>query len=261
LIPNLTTTKSPHVLMGGLIKKYWAKKQGIKEKNVVVVSIMPCTAKKYEIKRKQVRVDGTAPVDYVLTTRELAYMIKRKGIDLSKVKPEKADNPLGVPSGAGVIYGASGGVTESALRTAYKIMTGKNLKKLDFKQIRGDAGCKEAEVKINGRKIKIAVVNGMENAHNLVKLIKKYPNKYHFIEVMSCFGGCIGGGGQPVPTDEDIRRKRIKALYTIDSKNKTRVAHENPILDIIYKEFLTNKKIRHKIAHTHYSKKKKENNF
>ncbi|MFH1533313.1 MAG: [FeFe] hydrogenase, group A [Nitrospirota bacterium] len=257
LIPHLTTARSPHMMSGGVIKTYWAEKENIDPKDIYVVSIMPCTSKKYEITRKEFEFNGLKPVDYVMTTRELAYLFKIKGIDLKKVKPVPADNPIGKPSGAGVIYGASGGVMESALRSAHEMMTGKQLKKLDFKDIRGMQGFKTAITKIGDRKVKVAVANGIANAEKIIQQLKEDPNKYDYIEIMTCFGGCIGGGGQPIPVNDEIRKARAKALYNIDAKKSLRAAHRNPILMKTYKEYFNNDKIIHHIFHSSFTPKKK----
>ena len=250
-IPHLATTKSPQIILGGLIKTYWAKKENIDPKKIVVVSIMPCVAKKFEIIRKELKIYGMKPVDYVLTTRELAYLFIKHKINLKKVKPEKPDNPLGIPSGAGVIYGATGGVMESALRTASEKFTGKKLLKIEFKKVRGMNGVKKAEVKINGKIIKIAVVNGLGNAKKILEELKENSKRYDAVEVMACPGGCIGGGGQPVPADNKIRKERADGLYQIDAEKEIRLAHENPIVKKVYREFL-NKKKRNLICHTRY---------
>lgn len=257
-IPNLTIVRSPHIILGGLIKTYWAKKEKIKPENISVVSVMPCVAKKYEIKRKEIKINGLAPVDYVLTTRELAYLLNKHKIDLNKVKPEKADAPLGIPSGAGVIYGASGGVMESALRTAYYEMTGKEIKQIEFKKTRGAEGIKTAEVKIGNRTVKTAVVNGIGNAKNILEELKNNPKLYDYVEAMACFGGCVGGGGQPVPTDKDIRKQRADGLYEIDKEKEIRLAHQNPVVKEVYKNFFVNKEMIHKVSHTSYKKKNRE---
>jgi NADP-reducing hydrogenase subunit HndD len=253
LIPNLTTIRSPQTLMGGLIKTYWAKKNGIDPKDIIVVSIMPCTAKKYEITKEELLIDGIKPVDHVLTTRELAYAMKKKGIDLGNLKPEKADVPLGDPSGAGVIYGAAGGVIESALRTAYFKIIGKNLKKVDFDIVRGIQKCKTSSIKIGDKKINIAAVSGIKNTECLLKNMEDY----HYIEVMACPGGCISGGGQPIPTTDEIRKMRIKAIYGVDKKKKIRMAHENLEVKELYNTFFKDNKNIHKVCHTVFSKKKR----
>ncbi|MFH1036777.1 MAG: [FeFe] hydrogenase, group A [Patescibacteria group bacterium] len=261
LIPHLATTRSPQMIIGGLIKTYWAKKEKIDPKKIVVVSIMPCVAKKYEIERPELKINGLKPVDYVLTTRELAYLFVKHKIDLRKIKGEKADSPMGFPSGAGVIYGASGGVVESVLRTACEKMTNKKLAKLDFEFVRGQQGIKRVSVNLGGRKIRIAVANGIGNAKKILEELKENPKAYDAVEVMACLGGCIGGGGQPVPADAGIRKERAEALYEIDGKKELRSAHENPIVKAVYKEFLKSPEIIHKICHTRYFKKKKEVNL
>ncbi len=223
LIPNLTSVRSPHMISGGLIKKYFSSE------NPFLVSIMPCVAKKYEITRKEMG----SPVDYVITTRELLRLIEKIG--LKKIKPEKLDNPFGEPSGAGVIYGASGGVAESALRTAFP--------KAKAESFRKAKGIKE--IVISG-KIKVAVVHGIDNFKKI------NVNDYDYIEVMACPGGCIGGGGQPMPVDDKIRATRAKKLYNIDKKKKVRLAHKNPEVKKIYKEVLKNKKAVNRFCHTYY---------
>ena len=267
-IPNLTTVRSPHIILGGLIKTFWAKKEKIDPRKIVVVSIMPCVAKKYEITRSELKINGLTPVDYVLTTRELAYLFKKHKIDLKKIKGQNLDDPLGFPSGAGVIYGATGGMIESALRTAYEKLTprqnkfgagqsGKKLLKLSFGQVRGMEGIRQAEIKMNSQLIRVAIVNGIGNAQKILKELKKKPNLYDYVEVMACLGGCIGGGGQPVPTDPEIRKHRADGLYRADKAKKMRLAHENPIVKRVYKDFFTLQKI-HLICHTKYQRKKRE---
>jgi len=272
-IPNLTTVRSPHIILGGLIKTYWAEKENINPEKIVVVSIMPCLAKKYEITRPELKINGLKPVDYVLTTRELSYLLIRNKIDLKNIKPARLDSPLGFPSGAGVIYGATGGVMESALRTSYEKLTGKKLLNLEFKQVRGMEEVKTARIKINpvrGRlakgtataalrrlasngvnnyQLKIAAINGTGSAKKILVQLKKNPHLYDYIEVMACPGGCIGGGGQPIPVDSQIRRARANSLYQIDLQKKNRLAHENPEVKKVYQEFLDKEKV-HTIFHT-----------
>jgi len=257
-IPQLTSVRSPQIIMGGVIKEYVSKKENIDPKDIFVVSIMPCTSKKYEITRKELKVKGLNPVDKVLTTHELAYMFKNNNIDLNFVKKEKVDHILGEPSGAGIIYGASGGVTESALRTAIRKLTGNKKADINFQQVRGMEEVKEATVKIGDVSLKVAIVNGLGNAKNILEELKKNPNKYDYVEVMACFGGCIGGGGQPVPADKEIRTKRAQSLYSIDKEKEIRLADDNKVVQKLYEEFLNNKEIIHKICHTEYFKKKKE---
>jgi len=248
---NLATARPPHIISGGLIKTYWAKKQKIDPKDIFVVSVMPCVAKKYEITRKEMLIDGLKPVDYVLTTRELAYLLKKHNINLAKSKPRQMDNPFGNPSGSGVIYGASGGVMESALRVAQKIITGKQ-KKIDFQPVRGQQGIKTGTIKIQGEKIRVAVASGTGNAKIILEQLKKNPFRYQCVEIMACPGGCIGGGGQPLPQDKNTRLKRAQSLYKIDKTKKIRIASENPDLQKIYQEFLANEKIIQKICHARY---------
>ncbi len=257
-IPNLTTVRSPQIIIGGLIKTYWAQKENIDPKKIVVVSVMPCVAKKHEIKREELKINGLNPVDYVLTTREFARLLIKNKIDLAKIKSVKLDNAFGDPSGAGVIFGASGGVMESAFRTTYEKLTGKKLNNIEFKQIRGMQGIKKAKVKLNGKSREIAVVNGLGNAKELLEQIKSNPlPAYTCVEVMACPGGCIGGGGQPVPANSEIRKKRAGGLYKIDDKKKIRRAHENPIIKKVYKDFLDKSPLSHSVMHTSYSPKKK----
>lgn len=257
-IPHLTTARSPHIILGGLIKTYFAEREKIDPKEIVVVSIMPCVAKKYEITKDELRVNRLLPVDYVLTTRELAYLLNKHKVDLKKVKPENPDSPLGSPSGAGVIYGATGGVMESALRTAYERLTGKRLVNLEFQEVRGMAGIKRAEVGIGGRKIRVVVAHYIKNAQKLLEELKKKQGAYDYVEVMACLGGCIGGGGQPVPTDARIRQERAEALYQVDTKKKVRLAHENPEIKELYRDFLAQEKRRHSVCHTTYRPKRRE---
>jgi NADH-quinone oxidoreductase subunit G/NADP-reducing hydrogenase subunit HndD len=257
LIPNLTTVRSPQIIFGGVIKTFWAKREKIDPKRVVVISIMPCTSKKFEITRDELRISGLKPVDYVLTTRELAYLFIRHNIDLKNIAPQPCDSPLGQPSGAGLIYGVSGGVMESALRTAYEKITGEDLPRLEFENVRGLEGIKIAEVDIKGKKVKVAVVNEIRNAEKVILELKTDRHKYDYIEVMACRGGCIGGGGQPVPVNDEIRQKRAGALYDADSESKLRKAHKNPELLTVYEECLTSKKMIQKISYTRFRKKKK----
>lgn len=249
LIPNMSSCKSPHEMVGILTKTYYAKKFGIKSKDIVVVSIMPCVAKKFESTRPELKSD----VDYVLTTREAAKLIRHYNIDFKKLPDEEFDPALGISTGAGVIFGASGGVMEAALRTAYEFATGKSLKKLEFNQIRGMEGIKEGEIVLNGKKISYAVAHGGKNIRELLKR----RNKYHFIEMMACPGGCIGGGGQPLPLTKDILQKRMNAIYEEDRKLPIRKSHENPVVKAIYKDFLGKplSTKAEKILHTKYYKR------
>ena len=254
LIPNLTSARSPHIHLAGAIKTYWAKKKNINSKNIVVVSIMPCTAKKYEAARPEMFLNNKPLVDLVLTTREFAYLIKKHRIDFTKLKDSKADALFNNGSGAAVIYGASGGVMESALRTANALVCAESKNKLcdshlEFKEVRGLSGFKEAVVNLDGKKIKVGVVNGIGN---IDKVLPKL-SKYHYIEVMSCPGGCLGGGGQPIPTTREIRQKRLDGLYAIDKKRGVRRAHENKIMMDFY-NYAKDNHLSAKVLHTKFKK-------
>lgn len=257
LINNLCTSRSPQTMLGGIIKNYWCQEKNINPKNVFVVSIMPCVAKKFEIRRLELEIDGQKPVDNVLTTRELFRLFKKKQIDLKTIKPQEADDTLGLPSGAGVIYGSSGGVFESALRTAYFKMTGRELSNNAVKEIRGIKGIKRKEIKIDNRLIKICVVNGIKNAKKVIEEIEKNPKAYDAIEVMACPGGCVGGGGQSLPTTKEIIEKRSSSLYSIDQLKEIKCAHQNKKVIEVYNKFFTNKKIKQKILHTKFSARPK----
>lgn len=257
-IPNLTTVRSPQIILGGLTKTYLAAKENISPENIVVVSVMPCTSKKFEATRGELDVDGMKPIDYVLTTRELGCLLKKKKINLAELQDEEPDTPWDKYTGAGVIYGATGGVTESALRTVYEKVTGKKLKQIEFKEVRGMEGCREAVVKIGDIPVRLAIINGLGNAKCLLERLKKEPSPYDYIEVMACPGGCIGGGGQPMPTDKEIRRKRASALYDIDKEWGLRLAHESPVVKLLYEDFFKDKHVVHKICHTNYSPRKKD---
>ena len=261
LIPNLTTVRSPQLILAGLIKTYWAEKEKVDPKNIVLVSIMPCISKKYEVRRPELKINNLQLIDYVLTTRELAYLFKRNKIDFKNIKPEQPDNPLGLPTGAGVIYGASGGVMESALRTAYYKLTGRQLPKLDLTAVRGMADFKKADIKVKNKSVRVGVVNGLGNACKVLEEIKKNPKAYDYIEVMACPGGCIGGGGQPVPTSEEIRQKRAASLYQVDAKKKIRMANKNPITEKVYQDYFSDKNLYQKINFTKFKKKNKEVNY
>ncbi|MBU0646643.1 [FeFe] hydrogenase, group A [Patescibacteria group bacterium] len=258
MLEHLTTARSPQIHSGGAYKTWWAEEEGIDPHNIVVVSLMPCTSKKYEAQMDKFKVDGHRPVDYVLTTREFAVLLKDQNIDLPKLKKSTVD-PYGTFSGAAAIYGASGGVMESALRTAYHFLTGKELKKVEFKQVRGMQGVKRATIAINGHKLKVAVVATAANVKLIMEEIKKDPNAYHYIEVMSCPGGCIGGGGQPIPSTERIIAQRIAGLYQIDDKMQVRCAHKNPIVRRYMEEYIPSlpEHKQRELLYTSYSKKKR----
>lgn len=252
-VPNLCTSRSPQIMFGGIIKTHFAEKMGIDPDMITVVSIMPCVAKKYEIKREELKIDGRYPVDKVLTTRELIRLLKKNQIDLKTVGTAEADDPLGSPSGAGVIYGASGGVFESAFRTAYFKLTGEELPDHAIEEIRGEEGVKRKEIQVGDRTVRICVVNGVKNARTVLEELKADPSRYDAVEVMACPGGCVGGGGQPLPTNKHVVRERAKSLYTIDAGKPMRRAHENPAVKKVYKEFFTSEAMRKRVLHTHFA--------
>ena len=259
-IDNLSTCKSPHMMMGALVKSYYAEKKGLNPEDIYVVSIMPCTAKKLEIERPEMQHNGIKDVDAVLTTRELARMIKEMGIDFVNLKDEEYDEPLGMSTGAAVIFGATGGVMEAALRTVADIVEGKDLDKFDYEEVRGLEGVREATIRIDGKDIKVAIANGTGNAKKLLDKVKAGEVEYHFIEVMGCPGGCIMGGGQPIhnPNEmEKVKELRAKAIYEADKNLPIRKSHKNPAIQKLYEEFLGSplSEKSHHLLHTHYSKK------
>jgi iron-only hydrogenase group A len=256
LLPHLSTCKSPHQMLGALAKTYYAKKAGVDPSKIVTVSIMPCTAKKFECNRPEMADSGFRDVDYVLTTRELARMIKNAGIDFCSLPDGRYDDPLGEYSGAATIFGATGGVMEAALRTAYEVATGKKLDNVDFAGVRGLEGVKEAAVNVDGiGEVRVAVSHGLGNAKKLMDRLAAGKANYHFIEVMACPGGCVAGGGQPIPVNNEIRRLRAQALYSEDKNLKIRKSHENPSIKKIYEEFLKEPlgEKSHHLLHTKYT--------
>ena len=267
LLPHLSSCKSPHEMFGAIVKSYYAEKNGIDPADIFVVSIMPCTAKKFEKEREQLKTNGFMDVDAVLTTRELAKLIKRSGINFKKLPDEEFDaDLLGDYTGAGVIFGVTGGVMEAALRTAYHALTGKEHELIKFEAVRGFDGIREASLDINGTIINVAVAHGMKNAKVLLDDIRAGKSKYHFIEIMGCPGGCIAGGGQPYVKpcflpDEDIdildtyKEKRAAALYSEDERNAVRQSHNNMQVKALYDEFLgePNSHKAHELLHTTYA--------
>jgi len=257
LLPHVSSCKSPQQMFGALAKTYYAEKMDINPKDIYSVSIMPCTAKKYECQRPEMSDSGYQDVDAVLTTRELAKMMKQVGIDLPNLEAGEYDNPLGISTGAAVIFGNTGGVMEAALRTVYEIVTEKSLDDVEITDVRGMDGVREAEIDLNGTVVKAAVANGLANARKLMEKIVTGEADYHFVEIMACPGGCIGGGGQPIPTSMEIREKRVEAIYAADRSLEIRKSHENPAIQQLYKEFLgePNSHKAHELLHTHYTKK------
>ena len=265
-LDNLSTCKSPQQMFGALSKTYYAQKRGIDPRNIISVSIMPCTAKKFEADRPEMRSSGYKDVDYVLTTRELAVMIKQAGLNFNALPDESYDSVMGDSTGAAVIFGATGGVMEAALRTAYEIVTGREVpfENLNIIPVRGMDGVKEVLVKIEGTlpewsflegvELRTVTAHGLTNAKYVMERVKSGEGVYHFIEIMACPGGCIGGGGQPIPTNMAIRKKRAEAIYMEDSGKPLRKSHENPEVIAIYKEFLGEPLSHksHELLHTHY---------
>lgn len=260
---HLSSAKSPMSMFGAIAKTYYPEKAGLDVNDIITVAVMPCTAKKYEASRPEMGRNGQQDVDIVLTTRELIKLIKYVGLSLTELPESDFDSPLGVGSGAGAIFGATGGVMEAALRTVYEKVTGKTLKKLEFTAVRGFEGIKEATVTINGRDIRLAVVHTLKNARKIMEQVKKGISPYDFIEVMACPGGCIGGGGQPIGTTNAIRQKRMAALYEIDKNMPLRKSHENPEIITLYKDFLGEplSEKAHELLHTTYTKVTKPYNF
>lgn len=253
----ISTCKSPHQMLGAVTKTYLAEMLNINPEDIVVVSVMPCVAKKNEADREEMMIDDMKDVDLVITTRELATMIKEAGLDIRNIKDGEFDNPLGVSSGAGVIFGSSGGVMEAALRSAYEWITKETLENVNFNEVRGIQGVKEATVNIAGKEINIAVVNSLKNAEKVMKDINAGNSKYQFIEVMACPGGCIGGGGQPyIKGDRNILKKRMEAIYKDDLNHEQRKSHENEAILKLYEDYLGEKGSNKakKILHVHYTK-------
>ena len=266
LIPHLSTCKSPQQMFGATMKTYYAKKMGIDPKDMVVVGVMPCTAKKFETKRPNQAASGYPDVDIAITTRELARMIESAGIFFKHLPDEEFDNPFGESTGAATIFGATGGVMEAALRTAVETLTGKELENVDFKEVRGMKEVKEAEYDVDGTKIKVAVASGTKNAKVILDKIKDGTADYQFIEIMGCPGGCINGGGQPIQhavvrNFVDLKARRAQALYDADAKKTKRKSHENETIKQMYAEFLgePGSHKAHEILHTSYIPRKKYN--
>lgn len=254
LLDHLSTAKSPQQMFGALVKTYYAEKAGVDPKDIVSVSIMPCTAKKAEAAREEMRSSGYQDVDYVLTTRELGRMIREAGIEFGALASEDYDAPMGIATGAGVIFGATGGVMEAALRTVAEVVTGKELEDIEFHPVRGLGGIKEAEVPVGDLTVKVAVAHTLANARLILEKIRQGQADYHFIEVMACPGGCIGGGGQPQPVCEDVRQKRIASIYECDQGAELRKSHQNPAIKELYDTWLGKPlgEKSHHLLHTHY---------
>jgi NADP-reducing hydrogenase subunit HndD len=256
LLPHLSTCKSPQQMFGALAKTYYAEKMNLRPEDIYVVSIMPCTAKKYECTRAEMEsAQGVPDVDAVLTTREAAKMIREVGLDFANLDNQDFDLPLGISTGAAVIFGATGGVMEAALRTVYEILTKETLANIDFTAVRGLEGVKEATVQVGELPVKVAVANGLSNARRLMDKVSSGEADYHFIEIMCCPGGCLGGGGQPIPTTEEVRKARMQAIYEEDASLPIRKSHENPAVKALYDEYLGEPlgHKSHKLLHTSYT--------
>lgn len=268
---NLSTCKSPQQMFGAVAKTYYAERKGLDPKNIVNVSVMPCSAKKYEANRLEMNDSGFQDVDLVCTTRELGHMIRQSGIDFKEIPEEKFDPFMGDSTGAGVIFGATGGVMEAALRTAYEVVTGREVpfNGLNITPVRGMEGIRDAKIKLEnvlpewsfleGIELRVAIAHGLTNATQIMEDVSIGNSPYHFIEIMACPGGCIGGGGQPIPTNAEIRRKRAEAIYTEDEKMVLRKSHENPEVIQLYKEFLGKPlgEKSHHLLHTTYTRRER----
>ena len=265
-LAHLSSCKSPHQMFGAVIKSYYAKKFNIEASKIYTVSVMPCIAKKYECTREEMEQDGLRDVDAVITTRELARMIKQGNIEYTSLEDSIFDDPMGEASGAAAIFGTTGGVMEAALRTAADTIEGKNLGQFEYTKVRGSAGIKRASVNIAGKDIRVVVASGLRNARKIMNEIKNGKADYDFVEIMACPGGCVMGGGQPIKNSKtrsivDVRKLRAEALYTIDERSVIRKSHENPTIKTIYKEFFENpgSETAHKYLHTKYKKQEKYN--
>ncbi len=265
-LSNVSSCKSPHQMFGAIIKSYYAKKNNIDPSKIYVVSVMPCIAKKFERTREDMQGAGFDDVDAVITTRELARMIKQTHIEFVELPDTNFDDPMGEATGAAAIFGVTGGVMEAALRTAKEVLEGKTLEKLNFEEVRGEKGIKRATVNIAGRDVRVCVVSGLENARKIMEELKNGTADFDFLEVMSCPGGCIMGGGQPIKSSKtrnavDVFKKRADSLYDIDEKSTIRKSHENPYLKKTYEEYLGEPggHEAHKLLHTSYHSREKYN--
>ncbi len=263
LLDHLSTCKSPQQMFGALSKSYYPEMMKMAPEDIYTVSIMPCTAKKYECQRPEMKTNGVQEVDAVLTTRELGRMINSAGIEFNDLEDDSFDTPFGIGSGAGAIFGATGGVMEAAVRTAYEVITGEEMADLNLRGVRGLEGIKEATLQVGDIELKVAVAHGLGNASTIAKMIEDGTCPYHFIEVMACPGGCIGGGGQPIKSTMDVKAKRMGAIYDIDTNMVIRKSHDNPQVDKMYKDFLEapNSHKAHELLHTHYVSKGKDYDF
>lgn len=260
LLDKLSSCKSPQQMFGALVKTYWAEKMGIDPAKICSVSIMPCVAKKFEALRPEMRASGYQDVDLVLTTREISRLFKMSSLDFTRLPPSRFDSWMGRYTGAGVIFGATGGVMEAALRTVYELVTGETLEDVNFKMVRGMTGVKEAEIDLKETVIKVAVAHGMANARKVMEQVKAGESPYQFIEIMACPGGCVGGGGQPITKTNAMRARRIEAIYLEDEAAELRKSHINPEVKTLYNEFLQMPlgHKSHQLLHTHYQENRKK---
>lgn len=254
LLPHLSTAKSPQQIFGALVKTYYAEKSGIKAENIISVSVMPCTAKKAEAARPEMCDSGFRDVDYVLTTQELAAMIREAGLNFETLPEEEFDAPMGLSTGAGVIFGSTGGVMEAALRTVYETVTGCALEQVELREVRGLEGIREAEIDLQGTVVRVAIAHSLRHARTLLEKVRAGEVDYHFIEIMACPGGCLGGGGQPRSKLADFRQRRMAALYECDERSCLRKSHENPAVQELYTSWLQAplSEKSHHLLHTHY---------
>ena len=264
LLPHVSTCKSPHQMFGAIIKSYYAEKMNIDPAKIFMVSVMPCISKKFEITRDDMAGAGYPDVDAVLTTRELARMIKQGNLDFTTLEDSVFDDPMGEATGAAAIFGTTGGVMEAALRTVSEVLEGKELSKIEFKEVRGEKDIKKADLQIAGKDIKVAVASGLANAKKIMEEIKNGNADYQFVEIMACPGGCVMGGGQPIKSSKiratvDVRKKRAEGLYSIDEKSQFRKSHENPAVKKIYDEYLEKPGSHkaHELLHTSYVEREK----
>jgi len=259
LITHLSTCKSPQQMFGAIVKSYYAQKIGKRPSDIVCVSIMPCTAKKFEITRPSMNVSGRRDVDYVLTTHELGRWLNAEHIDLKRLGDSPFDPVMGMSTGAAAIFGSTGGVMEAALRTVSDLLEGVDLQRLDYEQVRGAKGIKESALTLGNREIRVAIAHGLGNARILMDDLRKGTSDYHFIEIMACPGGCIGGGGQPKPTTQSTIKKRMEAIYNADRSLPIRKSHQNPEIQALYETYLgqPGSDKAHRLLHTRYNNRKK----
>lgn len=259
ILENLSSCRSPQQMFGSLVKKHYARESGIAPEDLVVVSIMPCTAKKFEAQRPEFMTGGVPDVDIVLTTQEIVQMIREAGLDYPALEEDSLDMPFGFTSGGGVIFGVTGGVSEAVLRTAHYIHTGEDLDRVNFTEVRGMEGLREATVEIGGEKIKLAIVHGLARVKELIRQIQAGEREYHLIEVMACPGGCIGGAGQPVGTTAQTRKARAQGIYTADKARQLRKSYQNPLVESVYRKWLhrPNSEAAHAVLHTGYKARRR----